>query len=99
MTNKEIVDSNLGLIRRCVECQVAKTKSIEDRQNIDDFYHDLIITLYEYPKLVNAYESGHLNALVSRIVINNIFSKTSEYEKKYRKLSRNTEEYGEEDED
>lgn len=88
MTNKEIVDGNLELIRRCVECQFAKVKTGTDMQNEDDFYHDLILVLYDYPKLQDAYDSGHLNALVSRIVINNLFSVTSEYHKRYRRFSR-----------
>lgn len=103
MTNKEIVDSSLELIRTCVECQYSKLKSKVELQNEEDFYHDLLITLYEYSKLQDAYNEGHLNALVTRIIINNLYSKTSEYHKKYRKFSRNSEELhtitDEEDED
>lgn len=85
MTNREIVNDHLDLIKRCVECQF---KGKPDMQNMEDFYHDLILYLYDYPKLMNAYENGHLNALITKIVIQNLYSKTSVYDKVYRRFGR-----------
>lgn len=89
MTNKEIVDANLELLRQCVDCQFA---TVEDKQFKEDFFHDLIIILYSYDndKLVDANEGNHLNALVTRIIQNNIWSKTSPYYKEYYKFQNKT---------
>lgn len=82
MTNKEIVDNNLDLIRRCIDYQFS---AVKDDQFKEDFYHDLLLILYEYPNLSDAYENGHLNALVTRVIINNIWSSTSRYYSQYKK--------------
>lgn len=81
-TNGEIINENLDLIRTCVECQFAKLK---DKQFMDDFHHDLIIILSEYDneKMNDALENNHFNALVSRIIINQVWSKTSKFYKDY----------------
>ena len=86
MGNREIVNENLDLIRRCVECQFVH--SAPDMQNMEDYYHDLILYLYDYPKLMNAVENNHLNALITKIVIQNLYSKTSVYDKVYRRFGR-----------
>lgn len=85
MTNKEIVENNLDLIRQCIDCQFAP---IKDKQFKEDFHNDLLIILYEYDneKLNDAVNNNHLNALISRIIINNIYSKTSRYYKDYYKF-------------
>lgn len=85
MTNKEIVDNNLQLIQQCVDCQFA---NIKDKQYKEDFFHDLIIILYTYPndKMNDAFINGHLNALVTRIIQNNVWSRTSRYYKDYNKF-------------
>ena len=89
MTNKEIVDANLELLRQCVDCQFA---TVEDKQFKEDFFHDLIIILYDYDnvKLNDANDGNHLNALVTRIIQNNIWSKTSPYYKEYYKFQNKT---------
>lgn len=87
MTNRDIVDIYLksGLIKQCVDCQFSNVK---DKQFKDDFFNDLIIILYEYDnaKMNDAHSNHHFNALISRIIINNIYSKTSPYYKSYRKF-------------
>ena len=89
MTNKEIVDNNLNLIKQCIDCQFA---GIKDKQFKEDFHNDLIIILYEYDnnKLVDALTHNHLNALITRIIQNQIFSKTSPYYKDYYKFQDKT---------
>lgn len=93
MTNSEIVDIYLknGLIDRCVECQWAKKKN--GRQNKEDFYQDLILILLEYDnkKMNNAHKNKHMNALISKIIVNNIFSKNSPYYKTYEKFENKSE--------
>ncbi len=87
LTNKEIVDTNIDLILRCVDCQFAAASDY-DKQNKGDFLGDLILILYNYDqeKLNNAYREKHLNALITRIIQNNLWSKTSQYYKDYKKL-------------
>ena len=87
LSNSEIVGIYLdnGLIKRCVDCQWAKKKS--GKQNKDDFFQDLIIILLEYDneKMNNAHSKKHFNAMVTKIITNNIFSTTSPYYSKYEK--------------
>ena len=88
MTNREIVDIYLdnGLIKRCVDCQFSYLK---DRQFRDDFFNDLIVILltYDNDKLNDVHTNNHFNAFVTRIIIQNIFSKTRPYYKDYRKFT------------
>ena len=87
MTNREIIDANLGLLAKCVKYQFAKCSN---KDLAGDFLNDLYLILLDYDnaKLLNAYEEGHLNALITRIIINNIHSNTSEFYRKYRKFLR-----------
>ena len=103
MTNKEIVEANMGLILQCVDCQFAK---MSDKRYKDDFTNDLILILmtYDNGKMNNAVENRHFNALVSRIIINNIFSMTSPYYASYkrfedRRVEGYIKEYGEREEE
>lgn len=88
LTNRQIVDIYLsnGLIKKCVECQFSKVK---DRQFEEDFFQDLIVILmtYDNDKMNDAHSNNHFNALLSRIITNNLFSVTSPYYKTYYKQS------------
>lgn len=92
-SNREILDIYLNnrLIKTCVECQFSKLK---DRQYEDDFFQDLILILLEYDneKLNNAHNNNHINALITRIIMNNIYSVTSKYYKNYIKFNSNSDE-------
>lgn len=94
LSNSEIVGIYLenGLIDKCVECQFARKKT--GKQYQEDFYQDLIVLLLEYDnsKMNDAHDNNHFNALLTRIIQNNIFSKTSPYYKKYEKWSNDIEE-------
>lgn len=83
-----------GLIQTCVDCQFAKLRkcnrgSPERISNIDstkdDFIQDLCIILltYDNAKMNDAHRNNHFNALITRIIQNNLFSRTSPYFKKY----------------
>lgn len=93
LSNSEIVQIYLDnrLIKTCVECQFSKLK---DRQYEDDFLQDLVLILLEYDneKLNDAHKNNHINALITRIIINNIYSVTSKYYKNYIKFNSNSDE-------
>ena len=90
--NCDIVNENLALIDDCVNYQFAKVKDECVRQLKDDFRQDLILTLYDYDnaKLNDAYQNNHLNALITRIILNNIYSSTSQLYTTYRKFLSKT---------
>lgn len=94
MTNNEIFDIywNNGLIRRCISCQFAKDKA--EYINMEDFQQDLCLILltYDNDKLNDAHRKNHMNALISRMIVNNIFSKQSPYYAKYKRFKDRTEE-------
>lgn len=101
LTNKEIVDEfiNDGLIERCIEFQFQKLARTDPwkMQYKEDMLQDLIIVLYEYDneKLNNAYENKHMNALITRIIQNNIYSKTSKFYHNYLRFDNQTSELNE----
>lgn len=90
MTAKEIVDIYIdnGLIEKCVDYQFGKVKETAVKQFKSDLFQDLIITLYEYDfnKLLDAHTNNHMNALISAVLIKNIWSGTSPFYTKYRKF-------------
>lgn len=88
LTNKEIVDQNLELIKTCIDCQFSSVKDDYTKQFKEDLFQDLIITLYEYDndKLNNAYEGNHLNALISAIIVKSVWSKSSQFYRRYKKF-------------
>ena len=92
MTNEEILNIYLenGLIDKCLDHQFAKM----DKQFKGDYRNDLVIDLLEYDnaKLNSAHEGKHMNALLTRIIQNNIFSKTSWYYRRYVRFDRQTDE-------
>lgn len=96
-TNHEIVEENMKLIRTCVECQFSRSS---DKEYMEDFYHDLIIILLEYDndKMNDAVDNSRLNALITRIIQNNIFSRTSRFWRDYKKFNDKTREINEDDE-
>ena len=99
MTNDEIIQYylNSGLINRCVDFQFAKlckTGSTNEwkKQYKDDCFQDLIVSLYAYDneKLNNIHQNKHFNAFITRWLINNVYSRTSEFYRKYLKLPMKT---------
>lgn len=94
LSNKEIVDNNINLIAECVSYQFAKCKDRGTKNLKADFLQDLILIMYEYDneKLNDAYLNNHLNALITRIILNNIYSKTSPLYTLYKKFDERTDE-------
>lgn len=87
-TNKEIIDANIPLLQKCIQYQFNKAPCKEWQK---DFLSDLYLILLDYDndKLNNAYENGHLNALITRITINQLHSPRSDFYKAYRKFLAN----------
>lgn len=89
--NIKTITDNLDLIKTCVDCQFAKLENWK-KQFREDMFHDLIITLMEYPecKVEDAVNNNHLNALITKILVNNLYSTTSPFFKKYLKFDMRT---------
>lgn len=87
LSNEEIVDVYLksGLIKKCVDMQFLKLKDMYKTQFRDDMFQDLLIILltYDNGKMNNAHENNHMNALITRMLLNNLWSNTSQFYKRY----------------
>ena len=97
-TNQEIVDELLEnkLVDDCVFFQFRKLLSIPGerwkQQYEEDFYQDLIVILltYDNDKLNDAYHNKHMNALITRIIQNNIYSRSSKFYNNYLRFDLTT---------
>lgn len=94
MSNKEIVDEYIksGLLKECINYQFEKSKERGIKQWKNDMFDDLVVILYTYDteKLLDAHNNNHMNALITRIIQNQIFSTTSPFYKLYRKFDLTT---------
>ena len=94
MTRQEIIDEiyKSKLLTTCVDYQLKKQP--QHYQYRDDIINDAWYWLLTYneDKLKDAYMGNHINALITRYLQNQIFSKTSEYYRKYLKLKELSEE-------
>ena len=95
-SNEEIVREVLesGLLKKCVDMQFSKLAKTDPGklQFKNDLFQDMVIILYEYDpkKLNNAYQHNHMNALITRILLNNLYSTTSAFYRNYIKLQHRT---------
>lgn len=80
-----IIDSDL--LTTCVDYQLKKQP--QHYANRGDIIQDAWVWLlsYDLDKLTDAYLNNHLNALLTRYIQNQIFSKTSDYFRKYVKFN------------
>lgn len=89
MNRQEIIDEiyNSKLLTTCVDYQLKRQP--QHYQNRADIIQDAWLWLlsYDIEKLTDAYLNNHLNALLTRYIQNQIFSKTSDYFRKYVKLN------------
>lgn len=78
------------LITVCVQCQLHKKKA--DLHLEEDLIQDIWewVMTYDENKLIDAFTNKHLNALITRTLINNVFSVNSPYYKKYHKFTDKT---------
>lgn len=101
LSNRAIVDFYLsnGLIRKCVEIQFWKLPKNDwwKLEFMDDFFQDLIVALmtYDNEKLNNAHHYNHMNAFITRVILNNIYSNSSRFYCQYLKLGRMSQEIDE----
>lgn len=95
-TNLEIVQEVLDsrLLEDCVGFQLRKVKMTEpDKYRCKkDMFQDMVVWLltYDNDKLNDAYRKNHMNALITRILINQIFSKASKFFRDYIDFPRRT---------
>lgn len=89
MNRQEIIDEiyDSKLLTTCVDYQLKKQP--QHYANRDDIISDawLWLLTYDMDKLTDAYLNNHLNAMITRYLQNQIFSKTSDYYRKYIKLN------------
>lgn len=78
--------SGTGLDQRCI---AYNTNKCRDKELVKDLHQELWLWLctYDLEKLQNAYENKHLNALITRYLQNNYFSKSSPFYKNFRKFN------------
>ena len=94
LDNRAIVDKYLenGLIEKCVDMQFIKLPRTDwwKMEYKNDFFQDLIVFLLTYnnEKLNNAHHYKHMNALITRIIQNQLYSNHSEFYLKYLRLQR-----------
>lgn len=82
---KEVLES--GLIDDCINYQFLKLcKTDPGKKEFKmDMYQDLYLILYNYDnaKLNDAYRNKHMNALITRILINQLWSSSSAFYNQY----------------
>lgn len=90
MSNEEILDLYLsnGLIQKCLDMQFMKLNDKWRQQFKEDLYQDLIIVILEYDndKLNDVHNNNHMNAWLTRIIQNQIYSNTSNFYHSYVKF-------------
>ena len=95
---QELIDNQL--IEDCVYFQFLKLTmngSQTDRNKLqfkEDLFQDIIEFLLKYDnaKLNNAYQNKHLNALITRMIINQLYSNTSRFYNSYLKFDQRSDE-------
>lgn len=89
LTNMEILDIHLksGLIKRCVDCQFARLFKTDPwkTQFRKDFMNDLVLIIlnYDNEKLNDVQSKGWMNGWLTRVILNQIYSKSSEFYQTY----------------
>ena len=90
---KEIIDYVLKtkLIETCVKYNTNRSSNSDIKNDlIQECY--LWLCGYDIDKLTNAYENKHLNALITRFIQNQWFSKTSPFYRIYKRFDLSTDE-------
>lgn len=97
-TNIEIAQEAVesGLLDDCIMFQFQKLGKTEPwkLQFSGDLKNDIYIALVDYDnaKLNDVYEKKHLNAFITRIILNNIYSNSSNFYCRYLKFARKSNE-------
>ena len=86
MTNFEILNEYMldnGLFDTCLEHQFSKAGA--KKQYKDDLKNDLVLEILQYDnaKLNDVVQRKHVNAFLTRLIQNNLFSKSSWFWRRY----------------
>ena len=73
------------LVETCVQYRLNKCRSTYLKEELVQECFLWLMT-YDLTKLRDAYQNKHLSALISRYIINQWFSKTSDYYKRYKRM-------------
>lgn len=86
LTNNEILIQNKALIDTCISFQATKFNATH---LIMDLKQDIYLIILEYPndKLNRINSENHINAFVTGILRNQLYSSTSAFYRRYRKFS------------
>lgn len=94
LSNAQILNIYLenGLIEKCLTFQFQKLKEPWKMQYSGDMLDDLIIIIAEYPndKLNNVHRNKHMNAWLTRVLQNNLMSKSSKFYHQYLRFNLQT---------
>lgn len=79
------------LVETCVQYRLNRCKSSYLKEELTQECYSWLCT-YDIAKLTDAYENKHLSALITRYLINQFFSKTSDFYKRYKRWDERTDE-------
>lgn len=86
-SNSEIFGECYELLKECMDFQFKKLCFLDPgkRQFKDDLLQDVCIWLltYDNEKLNDAYRNKHMNALITRIIQNQVYSNSSKFYRQY----------------
>lgn len=90
MTNNDILLTNYLLLQKCVKIQMNKYSI--DKSMYEDLLQtmSLIILEYDNDKLNNVVKNKHMNAFITAILKNQLYSKTSPFYKKHIQFNKNS---------
>lgn len=88
MTNGEILQQYMELLHRC--CEIQGRKYHATAYDINDLEQDLALILlsYDNERLNRIHEENHMNAFMTGILVNQLYSSSSQFHKDYRKFDR-----------
>lgn len=99
LSNAEILNIYLenGLIEKCLSFQFAKLKEPWKMQFSGDMLDDLVVIIAEYDnnKLNNVHRNKHMNAWLTRVLQNNLMSKSSKFYHQYLRFNLKTDDLDE----
>lgn len=86
-SNSEIFGECYELLKECMDFQFKKLCFLDPgkRQFKEDLFQDVCIWLltYDNEKLNDAYWNKHMNALITRIIQNQVYSNSSKFYRQY----------------
>lgn len=103
LSNTEILNLYVqnGLIEECVKYQFRKLKEPWKGQFSGDMINDLVVVISEYDnaKLNDVHSHNHMNAWLTRVLQNNLYSNSSKFFNSYLKFLNRSNELPVEDDD